>query len=227
MSLLQIIAVYVVLICAVVAVYFVSQRRRTGPRQGFVEWLKSGFGGQPAVSSTPRPPVESTADSSAAADVVAVLEDLYEEFMGELANLKRQYETRIEQLERDYQSQLSQIRLELAQLREDIAAQLSPWAQLLAAGTARDGSSAVPLGAPGSADGEHSDAVGAGTASQPTAAPGANAGAERSVEKYFEILDELHTGKSPQQIAESLGVSLEDVERVKRIMESPVNVDGA
>jgi flagellar basal body-associated protein FliL len=227
MSLLQIIAVYVVLIGAVVALYFVSQRRRTGPRQGFVEWLKAGFGGQPAVSPTQRPPAESSAESSAAADVVAVLEDLYEEFMGELASLRRQYETRIEQLERDYQTQLAQIQLELAQLREEIAAQLSPWAQQLLAGNARDGSSAEHTGDAGTAHGERSAVIDAGAASERIAAPGANAGVERPVEKYFEILDELHTGKSPLEIAESLGVSLEDVERVQRIMESPAVVDGA
>jgi hypothetical protein len=226
MSLLQIIAVYVVLICAVVALYFVSQRRRTGPRQGFVEWLKAGLGGQPAVSVVQRPPAESSAESSAAADVVAVLEDLYEEFMGELASLKRHYETRIEQLERDYQTQLAQIQFELAQLREEIAAQLSTWAQLLAAGNARDASSAVHIGESGTADGERSDAVGVEALPQPIPTSGASAAAERPAERYFEILDELHTGKSPLEIAESLGVSLEDVERVKRIMESPTDVDG-
>ncbi len=222
---LPIIAVYVVLLGAVVALYFVSQKRRSGPRQGFFEWLKSGFSGPaasgPTASSSPLTPPSAPADGEEAAEVVAVLEDLYEEFMGEIANLRRDFEARIGQLEREHKDELEQIRSELARLRDEVAAGSLPWQQLLSARTAKGEVSAAAAGDADSAGSERTDGSLECATSQSDAQSVGNASTKLSSERYFEILDELHTGKSTQEIAELLGVSVEDVEQVKRLMESP------
>jgi hypothetical protein len=217
--LLPIIAVYAVLIAALVVLYFVSQKRRTGPRQGFFEWLKSGFSGPTAASSLGTPP-GAAADGEDAAEVVAVLEDLYEEFMGEIANLKQAFEARIDQLEREHQDQLEQIRSELARLREEVASGALPWQRLISARGATD---EVFVSAEGvePADSEWAEGILVEDTSHTSVQLVGNSSAKLPSERYFEILDELQTGKSPQEIAEQLGVSVEDVEQVKRIMESP------
>jgi hypothetical protein len=184
---LTLIIVYVILIAAVVGLYVVSQRLRKGSRQSFWQWLKSGFfagtGVTPRVDRQASP--TQPGHPNQAAEVIAVLEDIYEEFLSETAKLRKEFQSHIARLESTWAQQLDDLVKQVGQMQQRLELQSSR-------SDAGEDVRRVP-----------------------------RSGGETSSDIYFSILDELHAGTPPVQIASRLGVSLDEVVRVRKMMESP------
>jgi|GEM_PF-5492615 len=237
--------VLVIILAVVGFVYFYYQRRvkKPGPANAegkLAKWLAGlSSAGSGLAGKTNAP---TTRGSSYVDELVAGLDEVYGEFTQETDAIRKEFDRRLEELRDELRREVraevaAAVRLEMVRrstgtfaiadaddgppprARRTSAAQEEP--QVNAA--AEDAVLPLATGAT-FAIGATSATSATGTSSatgstRRNARPG---GAMESVDgQYFEILDLLYQGKSPEQIAQALKVNLNDVYKVQELLQSP------
>lgn len=197
----------------VVAVLFWLSRQQQKNRHPVVTKLA----GLLSRDGTGTSPAKLQPDASDSNDVAAVLEDIYQEFHLEVERLEAEIHRLATELSRVTDERWMTFGEELTRLRNQVAQLQNP-----------ERSTAARPGSPQSVPIE-SDGLTADTSPIVPAAPvvpGASAVPAGTVEPnahYFAILDELVRGHEPTEICRRLGVGLEQVEVVQRLMAYPAN----
>ena len=195
---LEIISIYAVLFAVAGVAYWIIHKNSEFP--GFWKWMKQGMMGKgknaPAAASA-----QTTWPSGRDADVVAVLEDLYEEFTAQAKRLEETFELKLAQLEAQFETRVRT--LEEAQL---------------------DRLSAVTEGSTTTMNLPDDAAVQAPESqvqsrAEPVPVHRMQVGSGETV--YLSILDGLYNGLTDSEIAANLAVSESEVLRVRHILQSP------
>lgn len=189
--------ILMIIFLALAAVYFfyakkVKQHHAQGGGGKLVQWAASW-----TDKLTPSPSSAVSPDwSSVQADIVAALDDIYQEFTDEIARLQKELSSQVEQVREEIREELQ------VQMRRELGAHLE--AVLSSVGTEAVTSVA-------------NDTVG------PVAADSAPTGHDQSsgTDYHFAILDGLYQGKSPEQIASELDISTQEVYIVQKLLQAP------
>lgn len=196
----------------VVAVLFWLSRQQQKNRHPVVAKL-AGLLSRDGTGTSPAKLPLDTSDSN---EVAAVLEDIYQEFHLEVERLEAEIHRLATELSRVTDERWMTFEEELTRLRNQVAQLQNP--------ERSNESFAAPHPVPKEPAGPPADA--SSTIPAVPAVPGAFAGLARKVEPdayYFAILDELVRGQDPIEICRRLGVGLEQVEVVQRLMAYPAN----
>lgn len=203
--------VYLVLVIMAIALYFLSRsKRKTGTGQSFFAWLRQGasqIGGQPAGTRVIRAPravdgVKELTDDDFD-QVLKMLDDIYKEVYSEREKFRSEMDAAFTNLRAEFQARIYQLEERLKQQAPLNDGPL-PAAEFLQKFTSNQVSSGQDLG-PVAAAVDVSISPPAG-------------GSGNFDEMYFKILDELHSGRSVQEISINLGVSTSEIEMVRRLM---------
>lgn len=205
---------YLAVLLAIGVLYGLT-RPRKGTRQA--PWLakflpQAGSGVQPGVKDRLTLPREGTSPS----EVAQILEEIYDDFTAESARLEGEMQRTMGALQEETRLQLATLQAELAELRKRIEKfsdfDASSATQVVQASPTVD-KPVEQVSQSGSKPGTN-----AAVRKEPPSREGHN---EYPEIHYFDILDELVRGTEPMLICDRLGVTLEEVELVERLMGHP------
>jgi hypothetical protein len=191
-----------------VYVFYLKKVKQPGPTNAkgkLATWMAAWVNRvQPASSVPGRQPV---AWSMVEDEIVAALDDIYQEFIAETSALRHQTEAQIKELRQELRTELRQEVIQ--ELRTEVL-------HLALKGTPESVAAESPVSEGSLASGE-SD-----TMSQQVKRPIADiASLQVSGSRHFAILDGLYQGKSPEQIATELKVGVQEVHLIQTLLENP------
>jgi len=173
--------------------------------RGITEWLKRGGMSGNVLATRNSPTVSHEALVQISNEMKTVLEDVYREFRQEADQIRRDTVVIVEERVADVEKALAELREELERSHYTERSAICSGSFETDVPEVNDISHQIP---------EASEQV------------------ELRIDNefnplYFQILDQLHVGVAPTDIAKSLSVDMKEIELVKQLMDFPGESDGA
>ncbi len=224
--------IYVVLAAAALLLYGYTRRQGNGgASSGFLQWLRQG-----TKRVAPRVKGGVLSDASARIrggtdvnpqEVTAVLSDIYREFVEESRRLEDEFRAALDETGKSLEQRLKETEEKLAALQSILTAlevgPVSPLPVATGRSHVKEHSAEQPEEKVDSAvqdvdAASRIEKAAPETSSANLTSPDMHPADGIFDERYFQILDQLVSGRSAKEIAAQLKVNLADVERVKHLM---------
>ncbi|QQE80827.1 hypothetical protein [Alicyclobacillus sp. SO9] len=203
----------------------ISKVQKGSTPPGIGQWLRGLSNAQAGTEShlaKPRPPVQGQSEDGFTPviqeQITSMLDEVYEEFVSETAEVRTQFAQELERVQKELNSRLEQIEMKLDELNSKDSAPIvnPPEEQEFSAAGRADrtnlGDSVSNLKPEADSEDERSSLQSHPVSEMPAAA---------EADKSFQILEYLYSGKTVAEVASSLEVGVEEVERVRRLLQSP------